>query len=397
MTRACYNAARDMPGLPLRILSTAAMVLLACIALAAVRSYWVEDHVGRSRLRALYLTSSEGRLRVQYVDLPHDSKRGWFHEQSEPLGGIDGVADNGVLYHFRAAGLHVGRAAPVSRPNTGTSHVARTWWLVMPYLQLAAVAAMFPVVRVLMVLHVRYRQRRGQCQQCGYDLRSTPDRCPECGMVAAVEREAVRRVKRPMTTVAVCLVILCFGSILMARPVARRTPPIALDENPLSRRLGQATDDPLLARKLHRYQLWDTCVAGVESARLAELWASDAQAFRLFSNAAWIDPYDTAAARGAARTAPRLVNRHASEEMRRRIIREALTYRFDQAVADARLALAERRLTDATSGIEAAVVALEARPHYYTAEELAVMRDQVRRAQSDLEQAKANLKEERSR
>ena len=54
-----------------------------------------------------------------------------------------------------------------------------------PYWALLSVAGIVPVVRFPFLLRRRRRKSKGRCPTCGYDLRATPDRCPECGAVPA--------------------------------------------------------------------------------------------------------------------------------------------------------------------------------------------------------------------
>src|SRR5256885_13157669 len=54
----------------------------------------------------------------------------------------------------------------------------------VPYWSAAGPLALVAALSITRILRRARSAAMGLCVKCGYDLRATPDRCPECGAVA---------------------------------------------------------------------------------------------------------------------------------------------------------------------------------------------------------------------
>jgi hypothetical protein len=147
----------------------AAASLLLCIAAAtmAVRSFSVEDELDYLSPggRLLILISKNGRLDVLYLSSWTGEDPGFTYMQGSPetYGGTD--------YSHRLLGFGAGLQLNGGR------------FVNIPYWFLALSAAVPPLVALKRIRKRRRLSRPGLCAVCGYDLRASPERCPECGAI----------------------------------------------------------------------------------------------------------------------------------------------------------------------------------------------------------------------
>jgi hypothetical protein len=110
------------------------------------------------------------------------SQSGWQHTTVDPQ------LDVPEIFDFSLLKWRTRLISPYSGGATGKEYImgVRLWpvW---------ALASIFPAIAVHSVVRRRRERKLGRCPICGYDLRSTPDRCPECGTIPAGEEADARR------------------------------------------------------------------------------------------------------------------------------------------------------------------------------------------------------------
>ena len=151
-----------------------------------IHGYLYSDHVRYARGSvAIWINSQAGRVRVDWTThwpakpfgLISDSRRlGSVNRDSKWLL-FETTAWGSFGFDRREIGVNLAFSGTSLTGTSMTSLVAPDWFL-------------FALTSILPMLWLRdwHRRRRfgpGQCQRCGYDLRATPQRCPECGAVPA--------------------------------------------------------------------------------------------------------------------------------------------------------------------------------------------------------------------
>jgi len=177
------------------------LLLLIAVTGLGVRGYLRADHFDYMRTvhssraggcsDSLGLVSSNGRL-LLWVRRARFNDQAWNRFPALFVGGLHYYADEAWDLHVcdnrlgEAAGrFRFGLMAYLKDPNRARAPFSDEsgFAILLPSWFLALLFSLLPALRLRRWLLDRQRNRPGFCRQCGYDLRATPGRCPECGMV----------------------------------------------------------------------------------------------------------------------------------------------------------------------------------------------------------------------
>jgi hypothetical protein len=164
----------------LNLLTLLSLLLCLAVCVLWVRGVFVSDvvtfrHTAELRPRVeVWLSSFTGGIGlVVRKDHQRADGRRWVWESEAP----GGYSKMGWPTESSLNRLGFGVSTWHTSLHSMYSAVAPAWFL-------AIVSATLPSVWAMREYNRRREARRagmGQCPRCGYDLRATPDRCPECG------------------------------------------------------------------------------------------------------------------------------------------------------------------------------------------------------------------------
>jgi hypothetical protein len=121
-------------------------------------------------------------IRTHHFDVPGNHLDELFRSPFRPRVEPSPIISTGKAHFFLTFGYQPAEIQSLGAP----SQVALTgFWI--PFWFPLLLTALLPICRGAAAWRAR-RRAPGLCRTCGYDLRATPDRCPECGAIPGTQR-----------------------------------------------------------------------------------------------------------------------------------------------------------------------------------------------------------------
>jgi len=177
------------------------LVFSVVVALWVARRHWQPSvSLGRDRTFVRSFSVGSVPIGVQFRYYWADGEWEWIREVDEPQPGWRfrfALHTGHMRYYPPGTGFHCSVLGFRFFAYRGAESIRAARYafdgesgqceLLVPHWFLAAIAAILPGLRLARMHRHHRRRRRGMCVNCGYDLRATKNRCPECGMPCKLE------------------------------------------------------------------------------------------------------------------------------------------------------------------------------------------------------------------
>jgi len=179
------------------LVALVSLSLFAATALLWARSYFRGDYFSfhTSAGDRLSITSTNGTLLAerQFNEIYYDKTRpqGWTYRTLDPAHYRDRKWTTASQWRFAGFGLVINRGTVARTQKSARPGAWQNTVVLVPYWSLLIILAIPIGLWIRAKTRARRLARMHLCNVCGYDLRATPTRCPECGTVATSGKVSV--------------------------------------------------------------------------------------------------------------------------------------------------------------------------------------------------------------